>query len=228
METKYCYDLFAANFLCLSTEAWASWVQAFGTIVALAIAIGVAVWQRIQQRHDAYDGDLRRHLAQSQLLFFLTHDVLIWLELRRMDLGQVNMPIDVLDTAKELIERINAGERNEFEGHRVIAFNLCRSAISAIRKRMVIVVGTERGHLPEGARGVLNDCIVDVKQAHIEVAKNLYQHEFDRFSRQGGSFKLPDGRTLKSEAQLSEFVREYAVDVHQRFSTPAADPAAVA
>lgn len=39
--------------VCLGSEAWAAWVQAIGSILALAVAIAIAWWQTSRQRRDA-------------------------------------------------------------------------------------------------------------------------------------------------------------------------------
>lgn len=51
MEEIYCLNGIGSP--CLTQNAWAAWVQAVGSILAILVAVGIAWWQRSHERTEA-------------------------------------------------------------------------------------------------------------------------------------------------------------------------------
>ena len=51
MDPNYCLNL--VGWPCLTQNAWAAWVQAVGSILAILVAVGIAWWQRSHERREA-------------------------------------------------------------------------------------------------------------------------------------------------------------------------------
>jgi hypothetical protein len=60
MATEYCV---VATTLCLSAEAWAAWVQAIGSVLAIVVTVAVVEWQH-RRANRARREDRRRDLEQ--------------------------------------------------------------------------------------------------------------------------------------------------------------------
>lgn len=75
---EYCLFWIDVWWLCLTKNEWASWVQALGTLLTLAVAGWVAWYEVRQRRLDANRSSAMRLTAQIHLIDLAMNDILVY------------------------------------------------------------------------------------------------------------------------------------------------------